>query len=163
MKRIFIPALFAMFLAAPAAYASHYDLADIDIVPAETVDTLAKNKVETTEQLLALLLKKSDRAAFAKQYNLDAANVELIAHKLELMQVVGIGPKAAAQIILDLKGKLVKTDEKGRPEAYEEVASALKSLGFKKADIDRALSSINEPNLDNAALLRLALRQLRKE
>ena len=80
-----------------------------------------------------------------------------------LKKLPGIGPKAAAQIILDLKGKLVKTDEKGRPEAYEEVASALKSLGFKKADIDRALSSINEPNLDNAALLRLALRQLRKE
>ena len=51
MKRIFIPALFAMFLAAPAAYASHYDLADIDIVPAETVDTLAKNKVETTKTI----------------------------------------------------------------------------------------------------------------
>lgn len=80
-----------------------------------------------------------------------------------LKKLPGIGPKAAAQIILDLKGKLVKTDEKGRPEAYEEVASALKSLGFKKAQIDQALSSINEPGLDNASLLRLALKRLRKE
>ena len=80
-----------------------------------------------------------------------------------LKKLPGIGPKAAGQIILDLKGKLVKTDEKGHPEAYEEVSAALKSLGFKKADIDKALSSINEPNLDNAAVLRLALRALRKE
>ena len=120
MKRIFIPALFAMFLAAPAAYASHYDLADIDIVPAETVDTLAKNKVETTEQLLALLLKKSDRAAFAKQYNLDAANVELIAHKLELMQVVGIGPKAASLLILSDIGNL-KALAQATPETLLDV------------------------------------------
>ena len=120
MKRIFIPALFAMFLAAPAAYASHYDLADIDIVPAETVDILAKNKVETTEQLLALLLKKSDRAAFAKQYNLDAANVELIAHKLELMQVVGIGPKAASLLILSDIGNL-KALAQATPETLLDV------------------------------------------
>lgn len=120
MKRIFIPALFAMFLAAPAAYASHYDLADIDIVPAETVDTLAKNKVETTEQLLALLIKKSDRAAFAKQYNLDAANVELIAHKLELMQVVGIGPKAASLLILSDIGNL-KALSQATPETLLDV------------------------------------------
>ena len=79
-----------------------------------------------------------------------------------LKKLPGIGPKAAAQIILDLKGKLVKTDSKGHPEAYEEVASALKSLGFKKAEIDSALSSINEPDLDNASILRLALKQLRK-
>ncbi len=79
-----------------------------------------------------------------------------------LKKLPGIGPKAAAQIILDLKGKLVKTDEKGRPEAYDEVASALKSLGFKKAQIDSALSSINEPNLSNSDILRLALKQLRK-
>ena len=120
MKRIFIPALFAMFLAAPAAYASHYDLADIDIVPAETVDILAKNKVETTEQLLALLLKKSDRAAFAKQYNLDAANVLLIAHNLELMQVVGIGPKAASLLILSDIGNL-KALAQATPETLLDV------------------------------------------
>lgn len=100
MKRYFIPTLLAIFLASTPAYASHYDLADIDLVPGKVVETLAQNKIETTEQLLALLLKKSDRAAFAKQYNLDAANVELIAHKLELMQVVGIGPKAASLLIL---------------------------------------------------------------
>ncbi len=79
-----------------------------------------------------------------------------------LKKLPGIGPKAAAQIILDLKGKLVKTDGKGHPEAYEEVASALKSLGFKKVQIDAALSSITEPDLPNAEILRLALKQLRK-
>lgn len=78
-----------------------------------------------------------------------------------LKKLPGIGPKAAAQIILDLKGKLVKTDEKGHPQAYEEVAAALKSLGYKKGDIDKALAQINEPGLDNASLLRLALRRLK--
>lgn len=79
-----------------------------------------------------------------------------------LKKLPGIGPKGAAQIILDLKGKLVKTDAKGHPEAYGEVASALKSLGFKKAEIDLALSRISEPGLSNADILRLALKQLGK-
>ena len=79
-----------------------------------------------------------------------------------LKKLPGIGPKAAAQIILDLKGKLVKTDEKGHPEAYEEVASGLKGLGFKKAEIDRALASITVSGLSNAEILRLALQKLRK-
>ena len=79
-----------------------------------------------------------------------------------LKKLPGIGPKAAAQIILDLKGKLVKTDTKGHPEAYEEVASGLKGLGFKKSEIDKALASINEPNLPTAEVLRIALQKLRK-
>ncbi len=79
-----------------------------------------------------------------------------------LKKLPGIGPKAAAQIILDLKGKLVKTDSKGHPEAFDEVSSALKSLGFKKAQIDAALASISTPDLPNSEILRLALKQLRK-
>lgn len=79
-----------------------------------------------------------------------------------LKKLPGIGPKAAAQIILDLKGKLVKTDEKGNPKQYEEVTMALKQLGFKAKEIDDALSSINEPDLDNQKLLKLALHKLRK-
>ena len=66
------------------------------------------------------MLKKSDRAAFAKQYNLDAANVELIAHKLELMQVVGIGPKAASLLILSDIGNL-KALAQATPETLLDV------------------------------------------
>lgn len=80
-----------------------------------------------------------------------------------LKKLPGIGPKAAAQIILDLKGHLVSTGAKGNPEIYDEVKGALKSLGFKIKDIDDALASINTPDLSNEELLREALRKLRKK
>lgn len=79
-----------------------------------------------------------------------------------LKKLPGIGPKAAAQIILDLKGKLEDSALKngGTPKQFDEVAEALRTLGFKKKDIDDTLSTINEPNLTNEELLRHALRKL---
>jgi Holliday junction DNA helicase RuvA len=79
-----------------------------------------------------------------------------------LKKLPGIGPKAAAQIILDLKGQLAPSDEKGNPKQYDEVRAALKSLGFKSKDIDNVLSTINEPEANNEEILRLALRHLSK-
>ena len=79
-----------------------------------------------------------------------------------LKKLPGIGPKAAAQIILDLKGQLADTDEKGNPKQFDEVRAALKELGFKLKEIDAVLATINEPNLSNQDVLRLALRGLRK-
>lgn len=78
-----------------------------------------------------------------------------------LKKLPGIGPKAAAQIILDLKGKLVESDAKGNPNQYDEVRQALKQLGFKAKAIDDALASINEPGADNQTILKLALHKLR--
>lgn len=78
-----------------------------------------------------------------------------------LKRLPGIGPKAAAQIILDLKGKLVESDSKGNPHQYEDVRLALKSMGFKVKEIDDALASINEPGADNPTIIRLALKKLR--
>lgn len=78
-----------------------------------------------------------------------------------LKKLPGIGAKAAAQIILDLKGELTP-GEKGNPKMYDEVYEALKSLGFKGAAIDRVLSTINEPNLTAEDIIRIALKQLRK-
>lgn len=79
-----------------------------------------------------------------------------------LKKLPGIGPKAAAQIILDLKGQLANTDAKSNPKQYDEVRAALKTLGFRVKDIDDALASINEPNASNEEILRLALRKLGK-
>lgn len=79
-----------------------------------------------------------------------------------LKRLPGIGPKAAAQIILDLKGQLAPTDEKGNPKQYDEVREALKSLGFKNRAVDDALASINEPGLSNEEILKLALRKLKQ-
>ena len=78
-----------------------------------------------------------------------------------LKKLPGIGAKAAAQIILDLKGELTGT--KGDPGVYEEVYEALKELGFKGAAIDRVLATINEKDASSEEILRLALSQLKKK
>ena len=78
-----------------------------------------------------------------------------------LKKLPGIGAKAAAQIILDLKGQLTG-GSKGDPGVYEEVYEALKGLGFKGAAIDRVLATINEPDASAEDVLRLALNKLRK-
>ena len=77
-----------------------------------------------------------------------------------LKKLPGIGAKAAAQVILDLKGELTP-GEKGNPDQYEEVYEALKSLGFKGAAIDRVLATINEPGASSEEVLRIALSKLR--
>ena len=77
-----------------------------------------------------------------------------------LKKLPGIGAKAAAQVILDLKGEL--TGDKGNPKQYEDVYEALKSLGFKGAAIDRVLATINEPNATTEEILRIALQRLKK-
>lgn len=76
-----------------------------------------------------------------------------------LKKLPGIGAKAAAQIILDLKGVLTG-GEKGNPEVYEDVYDALKEMGFKGAAIDRVLATINEPEAKPEDILRLALSKL---
>lgn len=78
-----------------------------------------------------------------------------------LKKLPGIGAKAAAQIILDVKGELAGGD-KGDPGVYDEVYDALKELGFKGAAIDRVLATINEPNAKSEDVLRLALIKLKK-
>ena len=95
MKRIILTAVFFLFLGIPSALASHYDLLDIDLVPEAITIQLVNNKIQNTEQLFAVLMKKSDRAEFAKKYNMPEVDVEVLARKLELMQIVGVGPKAA--------------------------------------------------------------------
>lgn len=80
-----------------------------------------------------------------------------------LKKLPGIGAKAAAQIILDLKGQLTGTGgTKGDPGVYEDVYEALKGLGFKGAAIDRVLATINEPDASSEEVLRIALSKLRK-
>ncbi|HBM70077.1 MAG TPA: Holliday junction branch migration protein RuvA [Firmicutes bacterium] len=80
-----------------------------------------------------------------------------------LKKLPGIGPKAASQIILDLKGKLIENNKKGNSSSsdYEEVRGALSSLGFKSKEIDDALSKLDR-GLSTQDALRLALKGLRK-
>lgn len=99
MKKILLGLLFAL-LFVPAAHASHYDLLDIELVPEAVTQKLVADKIENTEDLFALLMKKKDRAAFSKKYGMAAADVDVLARKLELMQIIGVGPKAATLLQL---------------------------------------------------------------
>lgn len=78
-----------------------------------------------------------------------------------LKKLPGIGGKAAAQIILDLKGQLTSSSA-ANPDQYDEVREALKSLGFKVKVIDDTLAGISIPNATNEEILRAALKKLRK-
>ncbi|MFA5624942.1 MAG: DUF4332 domain-containing protein [Bradymonadales bacterium] len=80
--------------------ASHYELQDIELVGAELREKLLAHEIDNTEQLLAALLSGKDRAAFAKAYGLGGDEVMELAQKLELMQLPGIGPKAATLLLL---------------------------------------------------------------
>ena len=77
-----------------------------------------------------------------------------------LKKLPGIGAKAAAQIILDLKGQLTGSGQKGNPRQYEEVRTALKQLGFRVSEIDRVLAMINIIDADSETILKEALAKL---
>ena len=54
-----------------------------------------------------------------------------------------VGDKVARQIILDLKGKLVKNDDLFTNDGFEELMGVLDSLGYKKTDIKKILPQID--------------------
>lgn len=59
-----------------------------------------------------------------------------------LTKFPGIGPKAASQIILDLKGKLV-FDKPLVNTDYDDVRDALIALGYKPKDVDKILPKLS--------------------
>ncbi len=77
-----------------------------------------------------------------------------------LKKLPGIGAKAAAQIILDLKGQLASTST--NVNQYDEVKEALKTIGFKNKQIDNVLCQINLENASNEEILKEALKLLKK-
>lgn len=86
-----------------------------------------------------------------------------------LKKLPGIGPKAAQQIILDLKGKLIfeHYDNKGKAigtvnDEINDAKEALKNLGFKVSAIDAVLAELQNEQLTTEEYLRRALQLLRK-
>ena len=63
---------------------------------------------------------------------------------LYLKKFPKIGEKVARQIILDLKGKLIAKESAVSVSVNEELVEALKGLGYKQADINKILPSINQ-------------------
>ena len=62
---------------------------------------------------------------------------------LYLKKFPKIGDKVARQIILDLKGKLT-TSEKESVQDNSELVDALKSLGYKNNDINKAIKGVDK-------------------
>ncbi len=79
---------------------------------------------------------------------------------LYLKKFPKIGDKVARQIILDLKGKLV-SKETAPTDNFDELIEALKSLGYKTADINRILKMI-KPTDDIETQIKEALKLLLK-
>lgn len=60
-----------------------------------------------------------------------------------LKKFPGIGPKSAQQIILDLKGK-VAFDGPSHTPKLQDVEDALLALGYKKAEVKKLLTTLNQ-------------------
>lgn len=119
-------ALVAMVTSAGAASASHYYLADIDLVAADARTKLHGEGIKSTDQLLDRVAKKADRQALAKRTGLDAAMLDMVARQVDMLRVRGIGPKMvrlfdavgvrtiaelAAQVPADLFGRVVSIND----------------------------------------------------
>lgn len=79
---------------------------------------------------------------------------------LYLKKFPKIGDKVARQIILDLKGKLAKTEEVNN-QTSDELVEALRSLGYKNADINKVVKKVDS-SLDIEEQIKAALKLLLK-
>ena len=83
-----------------------------------------------------------------------------------LKQLPGIGAKAASQIVLDLKGKLVESEkeEKVNNVNLQDAIDALKALGYKNNEIHPIMKELKEDaSLNVDEYVRKALRLLLKK
>ena len=66
---------------------------------------------------------------------------------LSLESLNGVGPKAARQIILDLKGKLLSNSSRSGDKELDDAMEGLKQFGFTSKEISDVFSSIPERGL----------------
>ena len=76
-----------------------------------------------------------------------------------LKRVPGIGPKAAGRILVELADFIVSGEENGGRVSNIEAVMALESLGFKKAQIEKALVGCSG---DTATLVKEGLKKLQR-
>ena len=62
---------------------------------------------------------------------------------LYLTKFPKVGDKVARQIILDLKGKLVRNDDLFTNDGLDELMAVLDSLGYKKTDVKKILPQVD--------------------
>ncbi len=81
---------------------------------------------------------------------------------IAIARTPGIGKKTAQRLILELRGKLVQTDTAGVTAEHNlkhDVKSALLNLGYKTAQVDKVLKTI-DTSLGFEDMFRLALKAL---
>ena len=84
-----------------------------------------------------------------------------------LKKLPSVGPKAAQQIILDLKGKLVLDVNVNKPskrsDTYSDVYDALRQFGFKVSEIDSVIDKVeNIEQKQTTQIIKDCLKMLRK-
>jgi len=80
-----------------------------------------------------------------------------------LRNISGIGPKSAAQILLDLAGKLALSENTSKSLAISSLSDSLRSLGYKSQEIAVITGQLADiDDLDEAEVLRQALQLLAK-
>ncbi len=81
---------------ANSAQAGHYDLVDIDQIPAPERERLVGQGVTNTLQLLERGAKRKDRGALARKAQIPRKTLDLWVRFCDLLRVDGVGPKMAA-------------------------------------------------------------------
>ncbi len=87
-------ALAALLLVASPASASNYYLVDLERFDKAQLASFSAQQVETTEQFLASALTERQRKALARKLKMSEEALLDFAKDCELMQIIGVGPKA---------------------------------------------------------------------
>ena len=74
----------------------------------------------------------------------------------------GVGAKTASQIILDLKGKLVASEEIKVNEKLNDAVETLKSLEFKSLELKNIIKELSKEDLSTEQYVKRALAMLAK-
>ena len=81
-----------------------------------------------------------------------------------MRRMPGIGAKTASQIILDLRGKLVSSTSPVVNNAkMNDVAEALKSLGYRPGEIKPVIRELSKEDLSTDEYIKRALAMLIKK
>lgn len=130
------------------------------LIVREDAHTLYGFQSEEEKSLFLSLIKvtgigpKSALAILATSTPSEVKNAIEQENESYLIKFPGIGKKTARQIILDLKGKLVITDESAVFDAYEDSSAveeallALEALGYSKRELTKVEKILRTEKID---------------
>lgn len=164
---------YLVYVPNPYAFARNKE-ATVHIFQSITENDMRLYGFETSEQkeLFLKLIKVKGIGPKSAVAILATGNVNDIIQAIEnsdakfLKSFPGIGPKAAQQIILDLKGKFDGVERiealSGDAKEYEEAIEVLVALGYKQKDVEKVMKTIRNENLDTNGFVKKALALMTK-